>query len=188
MKFFLSPSAEKSFHARANICQLLHFFQLKTQCDQTVWSKSSPKIISSHFWSITGTFISLFYTFGQLFWCPNAWPKCQNSSTKIEELWALEKVAIFLGYYFWRKNCPQPKSVAQVAKFCPIWSHCWQDKTQARKRTPFKSCLSSPPLKLLQSWYSPTKSAATFSTLNRNHRNLWKNNLEHEESTHALVA
>ena len=49
-------------------------------------------------------------------------------SNEIKEFWPFQKVAqkvaIFLGYFFEKKIRLQPKKVAQMAKFRPIWSHC----------------------------------------------------------------
>ena len=49
-------------------------------------------------------------------------------SNEIKEFWPFQKVAqkvaIFLGYFFEKKFRLQPKKVAQMAKFRPIWSHC----------------------------------------------------------------
>ena len=48
-------------------------------------------------------------------------------SNEIKEFWPFQKVAqkvaIFLGYFFEKKIRLQPKKVAQMAKFRPIWSH-----------------------------------------------------------------
>ena len=48
-------------------------------------------------------------------------------SNEIKEFWPFQKVAqkvaIFLGYFFEKKFRLQPKKVAQMAKFRPIWSH-----------------------------------------------------------------
>ena len=58
-------------------------------------------------------------------------------SNEIKEFWPFQKVAqkvaIFLGYFFEKKFRLQPKKVAQMAKFRPIWSHCASGSLVANK-------------------------------------------------------
>ena len=60
-------------------------------------------------------------------------------SNEIKEFWPLQKVAqkvaIFLGYFFEKKFRLQPKKVAQMAKFRPIWSHCISISNQGKQNS-----------------------------------------------------
>ena len=83
-------------------------------------------------------------------------------SNEIKEFWPFQKVAqkvaIFLGYFFEKKFRLQPKKVAQMAKFRPIWSHWTWLLPDTFKRSEDGQCYQRRDSKISPSLVNLTKS------------------------------